>query len=140
ANGSGNLTWTVQDSGGTSNGGVDTLTENLAITVSAVNDAPVAANDAYTTSEDTPLTTGAGLGLLANDTDIDGDGLTAVLVTGPAHGALSLSSDGAFTYTPVANYHGSDSFTYRANDGTADSNLVTVSLTITAVNDAPVAV
>src|SRR5207248_470416 len=91
---------------------------------------------AYTTSEDTPLTIGAGLGLLANDTDVDGDSLSAVLVSGPSHGALSLSSDGAFTYTPTANYHRSDSFTYRANDGAADSGIVTVSLTITAANAA----
>ena len=55
------------------------------------------------------------------------------------HGSLSLNSDGSFTYTPAANYNGSDSFVYKVNDGTADSNLATVSLTITAVNDAPVA-
>src|SRR5439155_5590911 len=65
--------------------------------------------------------------------------LSAVLVSGPSHGTLSLSSDGSFTYTPAANYNGGDSFVYQVNDGTADSNLATVSLTITAVNDAPVA-
>ena len=52
---------------------------------------------------------------------------------------LSLNTDGSFTYTPAANYNGSDSFAYKVNDGAADSNLATVSLTITAVNDAPVA-
>ena len=52
---------------------------------------------------------------------------------------LSLNSDGSFTYTPSGNYNGSDSFVYKVNDGAADSNLATVSLTITAVNDAPVA-
>ena len=71
--------------------------------------------------------------------DIDGDPLTAVLVTGSVHGSLSLNSDGSFTYTPSGNYNGSDSFVYKVNDGTADSNLATVTLTITAVNDAPLA-
>src|SRR6185437_12906686 len=59
--------------------------------------------------------------------------------SGPAHGALTLNANGSFTYTPAANYNGADSFTYKANDGTADSNVATVSLTVTAVNDAPVA-
>ena len=61
--------------------------------------------------------------MLANDTDADGDPLTAVLVTGPSHGTLTLNANGSFTYTPAANYNGTDTFTYRANDGTADSNV-----------------
>src|SRR5439155_4576464 len=77
--------------------------------------------------------------LLTHATDIDGDPLTAVLVSGPSHGTLSLNSDGSFSYTPSANYNGSDSFVYQVNDGTADSNLATVTLTVTAVNDAPLA-
>ena len=75
--------------------------------------------------------------MLVNDTDIDGDPLTATLVTGPANGQLTLSPDGSFTYTPNANYNGSDSFTYTANDGALDSATVNVSLTVTPVNDAP---
>ena len=61
-----------------------------------------------------------------NDTDIDSATLTAVVVTGPAHGTLTLNANGSFTYTPAANYNGPDSFTYKANDGTADSNVATV--------------
>ena len=71
---------------------------------------------------------------------MDGDPLTAILVTGPAHGTLSLNAEGAFTYTPAADFNGTDAFTYRANDGALDSNIATVALTITPVNDAPVAV
>ena len=66
--------------------------------------------------------------------------LTAVLVSGPAHGSLTLNPDGSFGYTPAANYNGLDSFTYRASDGPAVSNTVTVSLTVNAVNDPPTVV
>ena len=52
---------------------------------------------------------------------------------------MTLNANGSFTYTPAANYNGPDSFTYKANDGAADSNVATVSLTVNAVNDAPVA-
>ena len=104
------------------------------------NTPPVAVNDSYSTNEDTALTVLAP-GVLGNDSDADGNRLTAVLVSGPAHGTLTLYSNGSFTYTPAANYNGPDSFTYKANDGQADSNnIATVSITVTAVNnDAPVA-
>src|SRR5207247_1741912 len=119
------------------------LSSNLAtvaISVAAVNDAPVAANDTYSVNEDTTLTVAAGTGLLANDTDIEGDALTAAVATGPAHGTLTLSPNGSFTYTPAANFNGSDSFTYRASDAALTSNLATVTISVAAVNDAPVAV
>ena len=118
-----------------------TAQSNLAtvsITVNAVNDVPVANNESYTINEDTPLVIAAP-GLLANDSDIDGDPLTAVQVSGPTNGALTLNANGSFTYTPNANFQGTDSFTYRASDGTAQSNLATVSITVNAVNDVPVA-
>ena len=116
-----------------------TLTSNLAtvtITVTATNDIPAGVADAYTTAEDTVLTVPAP-GVLGNDSDPDGDPLTAVLVTGPGHGTLALNANGSFTYTPAANYTGPDSFTYRASDGTLTSNLATVTLTVSPVNDAP---
>src|SRR6266508_2532639 len=101
--------------------------------------APVAVNDSYTTNEDTALGV-AALGILGNDTDVDGDALTASVVSTPANGTVTLNTlDGSFTYTPDANFNGTDSFTYQANDGTADSNVATVTLTVTPVNDAPVA-
>jgi VCBS repeat-containing protein len=88
--------------------------------------------------EDTPLTIAAA-GVLGNDSDGEGSALHAVLVSGPAHGTLTLNADGSFTYTPAADYNGADSFTYRANDGEADSNVATVAIAVKAVNDAPVA-
>src|SRR5207245_3093074 len=63
---------------------------------------------------------------------------TFTVVVGPAHGTLSGAAP-ALTYTPAANYNGADSFTFKANDGSLDSNIATVSITINAVNDAPVA-
>jgi hypothetical protein len=63
--------------------------------------------------------------------------LLSHLVDAPVHGAVAVNADGTFSYTPVANYNGADSFTYRLSDGPLDSNLATVNLTVTSVNDAP---
>jgi ELWxxDGT repeat protein/VCBS repeat-containing protein len=119
-------------------GQADSNVAVVSIAVAAVNDAPVAANDSYGAVEDTPLVVAAP-GVLANDSDVDGDSLSAVLVTGPAHGTLTLNANGSFTYLPAANYFGPDSFTYKANDGQADSNVATASISVAAVNDNPVA-
>ena len=100
---------------------------------------PVAGNVSYTTGEDTPLTVAAP-GVLANDTNADGTPFTAVLVAGPTNGTLSFNPDGSFTYTPNANFNGTDSFTFRAATGANSSNMATVTITVTPVNDAPVAV
>ena len=102
------------------------------------NSVPIAAGDAYTMSEDGVLVVAAP-GVLNNDNDADGDTLTVVWAAGPASGVLTLNLDGSFTYTPAANFNGSDSFTYTAFDGIAHSNTATVSITVDAVNDAPVA-
>ena len=96
-------------------------------------------NDQYTLPEDSVLTVDAENGVLANDRDAD-EIITAVLATGPTNGVLDLAADGSFVYTPVANYAGSDSFEYRVVEADVESDLVTVSLTVTPVNDAPVAV
>src|SRR5207302_328936 len=95
-------------------GTADPNVATVAITVNAVNDAPVAVNDAYNVNEDTVLNV-APPGVLGNDTDVDANTtLSAAVVAGPAHGSLTLNGNGSFTYTPVANYNGADSFTYKA--------------------------
>ena len=114
-------------------------TATVTITVSSPNVAPVAANDSYTTNQDTKLTVNAGNGVLSNDTDANGDSLTAVLVGNVSHGTLALSANGSFMYTPAAGFSGVDAFTYHANDGSLNSNTATVTITVTAVNHPPVA-
>jgi VCBS repeat-containing protein len=111
----------------------------VSITVRPVNDAPEAAGDTASTDEDQAVTVAAP-GVLGNDSDPDGNPLTAGLASGPSHGTVQLNANGSFTYTPTANYSGPDSFTYRASDGTATSAPATVSITVAPVNDAPVAV
>ncbi|MBL9161809.1 MAG: tandem-95 repeat protein [Planctomycetaceae bacterium] len=121
----------------------NTLTGNAAtvtINVSGVNDPPVGAANSYSTNEDTVLTINAAQGVLSNDSDPDGDALVAELAAGPAHGTIELNADGSFVYTPTGDYNGSDSFTYRVKDGTTISQPITVTLTVNAVNDPPVAV
>jgi len=113
-----------------------TATGTVHITVTAINHAPVAVADTYSASEDTPLTVNAP-GVLDNDTDLDGNTLTALKVVRPAHGILMLNDNGSFTYTPEANWSGEDSFSYKVNDGSLDSNAATVTITVGAVNDAP---
>lgn len=102
------------------------------------NTPPVANSDSYSVAQNKARTIAAP-GVLANDTDVNGNALSAALETYPAHGTLSLNSNGGFTYTPAAGYTGSDSFMYRAWDGAAYSGLGTVNLSI-APDVAPVAV
>ncbi len=93
---------------------------------------PQAMADSYSTDQDTVLTVPAP-GVLDNDSDADGNPLTAVLDTPPTNGTLNLNADGSFDYTPNAGYVGSDSFSYHVNDGTVDSNIVTVDITVNEV-------
>jgi VCBS repeat-containing protein len=101
----------------------------------AVNGVPVAANDSnYSTNENVPLTVTAP-GVLSNDTDPEGDALTASLVDPAGQGLVNLNTDGSFTYTPGNNFSGTDSFTYRASDGSAESNIATATITVNNVSD-----
>lgn len=110
-----------------SNGFVSSGNATVALTVT--DQGPTAADDSYNVAHDQPYNQPAP-GVLANDSDPNGDPLTAVLATGPTHGTLALNADGSFTYTPNAAYTGSDSFTYTASDGSLTSNTATVSLTV----------
>jgi len=123
--GTDSFTYTISDG----NGGTDTATVN--VTVTNVNDAPVATNDNYVTNSNVTLNV-ASPGVLSNDNDIDGPSLSAAYVaaSGPSHGTLSLNGDGSFSYAPASNYTGPDSFTYRAFDGSLYSNIATVTITV----------
>jgi predicted NUDIX family NTP pyrophosphohydrolase len=95
------------------------------------NRLPSAADDAYATDEDTALVVAAP-GVLGNDS---GDALSAVPVSGPAHGDLELNPDGSFSYTPDADYNGRDTFSYRASNGEFSSEPVAVTIEVKAVDD-----
>ena len=130
--GTANFTYTISD------GNSGTATGTVNITVSSVNDAPEAADDSVTVSEDA---VGVTLTVLANDSDVDGDALTITGVTQPARGEVLVADEGgALTYTPVLNDHGEVSCTYTISDGNGGTDTATVTITIDAVNDAPVAV
>lgn len=111
------------------------------LSVTAGVGAPVATADSYAVDEDNSLVTIAGDLLLPGVLDNDDPGLTAILVSAPSGGILStgLAADGSFTYTPYADFNGSDSFSYKGNNGLLDSNTVSVNITVNLVNDAPVA-
>jgi len=102
--------------------------------IQVLNSPPVAVNDSYAATSNRGLDQAAP-GVLSNDADPEGTTLTAQLVSAPSHGALTLAGNGSFTYTPVANYVGSDSFTYRANDGNTNSNVATVTITVASTTN-----
>ena len=99
----------------------------------ASNTAPTANASSFSTAEDTPYAGGVSGG------DDESDPLTFEVVDQPAHGVVVMEADGSFLYSPHENYSGPDSFTFKANDGQADSEPATVSITVTAVNAAPTA-
>ncbi|NJS13815.1 MAG: tandem-95 repeat protein [Sphingopyxis sp.] len=127
-NGPTTISYTINDG----NGGTATATVN--IVVNAVNDAPVANASTATTSEDTPVT----VPVLANDTDLDGDPLTVTAASAP-NGTVVINPDGTVTYTPNANFNGTDTISYTISDGQGGFATSTVTVTVGAVNDAPTA-
>lgn len=125
-NGADSFTFVVND------GTVDSAEATVSITVSATNDAPVATAQNVTVDEDNQVT------ITLSATDIDSQSLTYSVVSNPQSGTLS-GTGSTLVYIPNANFDGSDSFTFKANDGSLDSNSATVSISVNPVNDAPVA-
>ncbi|WP_290689202.1 Ig-like domain-containing protein [Aquabacterium sp.] len=125
-NGTDSFTVTVSDGQG------GTATATVSVTIAAVNDAPTAGNPGVIGAEDTPIT-----GQVTGN-DVDGDTLSYTKTSNPTHGSVTVNSDGSFSYTPTANFNGSDSFTVTVADGHGGTVLSTVSITVTPVNDAPV--
>ncbi|MFO0455309.1 MAG: Ig-like domain-containing protein, partial [Planctomycetota bacterium] len=138
------IDWTFSDgnSGAQGTGGALTATGNIVVNITAVNDAPVATNDTFTTSEDTPVT----FDVRTNDSDVDGPSLSVTQINGSAisiggsvavtGGSVKLNANGTLTFTPTDNYNGSPSFTYTVSDGGLTAT-ATVNGTVTAINDAP---
>ncbi len=117
-------------------GSLQTGSSSVSHTVLPV--APLAADDTYTTDEDTRLTIISAAGVLSNDGDLNGDMLTASLQSDVSQGTLDLKVDGSFVYTPQAHFNGLDYFSYQVSDGVL-SDTASVTITIEVVNDAPVA-
>ncbi|MGB9367492.1 MAG: Ig-like domain-containing protein, partial [Xanthobacteraceae bacterium] len=115
-----------------SDGQLQSNTAIATVAVTPVNDAPVVQNGAASGNEDNVIN-GA---LIASD--VDSASLTYSRVANAAHGTVTVNADGTFSYTPNADFNGSDSFTFKANDGFADSNVATINITVAPVNDAPV--
>ena len=148
-NGTDTFDYTVSDT----NGGTDTQT--LSFNITPVNDDPVAGDDVGVTAEDTSLVVGSGSGLLDNDTDVDGDVLSVTafsvagevgpFVLGVAYtiggvGDVTINGDGSYSFVPVADFNGSvPQVTYNIEDGNGGTASSTLDITITPVNDDPVA-
>jgi hypothetical protein len=127
--GSDSFGYTISDG----NGGSDTAV--MTITVTAGNENPIAVDDVVTTPEDTAVV----IDVLANDTDVDYDPLTVTSVVTPSHGLAVINPDNTVTYTPDADFYGSDSFNYTVSDGNGGSDTAAITVTVTSVNDVPIA-
>ena len=131
-NGPASFEYTIADG----RGGSDSAT--VTVTVSAVNDAPSAADDTASTDEDTAVTVTAA-SLLGNDDDVDGDTLSITGVSSPSNGSVVANDDGSFTFTPATNFYGSGAtFDYAVSDGNGGTDTGTVTVSVASVNDGPV--
>ncbi|WP_222615311.1 Ig-like domain-containing protein [Persicimonas caeni] len=128
-NGSDSFTYEISD-------GSRTASASVTLTITPVNDAPDAVDDTASGTEDTPVT----LSPLDNDSDPEGDTLSVTATNTPAHGAVTINADNTITYTPNADFAGTDSFTYTVSDGNGGTDTAQVDVTLTGVNDAPDAV
>jgi len=107
----------------------DTIEITITLMPAQGNQPPAASDDSYSVNQDVQLAVGVA-GVLKNDLDPEGSNLSAHIESSPIHGTLLLKADGSYTYTPSSGFYGTDSFTYRANDGSADSNIAVVTITV----------
>jgi len=112
-----------------------TDTATVTIVVKPVNDSPIAADDSAVTDEDKAI----DIDVLSNDTDIDGDTLSVISAQSPAHGEAVINADGSITYTPDADWNGTETFEYTISDGNGGEDTATITVEVKAVNDAPIA-
>lgn len=110
--------------------------EEITVVVSEVNTAPASSHLAFTTDEDAQVT----IALIATDADLPTNALTYSIVTTPISGMLSTVTGNQVIYTPSLNFHGADSFTFKASDGSLVSNIATVTITVNPLNDSPIAI
>jgi hypothetical protein len=127
------FTYRISDGENTSN------TARVSISVVDTNSPPIATDDSYEILEDETLQVDAP-GILANDYDPDGQTLRITLEEEPQSGELVMNEDGSFEYTPAADFHGADRFSYRISDGWLQSGLAFVEIEVLPVNDVPIAV
>ena len=126
------FTYTIEDAAGV------TRTATVNISINSQNDAPVAADEQYNGDEGGTITATVATGVLANDSDPDGDNLTVTVDVDPENGTLVLNPNGSFTYTHNGSETTSDFFTYTVDDGNGGTTTARVDLTIAPVNNAPI--
>ncbi len=122
------INYTVSDGQGGS------ASSTVSVTISAVNDMPIAGVDSSNTNEDTLV----NIDVLANDSDIDGDTLTITAATATS-GSVTIDNGISLTYTPNVNFSGTDMINYTISDGQGGNASSTVTVTVDQINDAPVA-
>ena len=133
--GTANVVIALVDNGGTANGGIDqSVPDTLVITLQRFNTPPTANNDNYIVDQGQSIQFDVSLGLLSNDTDLEGDPLSARVVAPPVNGTLTLNPDGSFTYQHDNSRTTNDAFTYVANDGFEDSDVASVTISVQPLN------
>ena len=136
ANGTATVTATVTDDGGTSNGGINTVSQTFTVTVTSVEDPPTAVNDNFTLIEDTPTP----LDVKENDSDPDGDAILVTAIANINGGTAQINpNDNTVQFSPHHEFSGTGGFTYTLTDAKGNSATATVSITVTAVDDSPIA-
>ena len=131
-----NFSWLDSFTFKVNDGKADSVPATVLITVTPVNDPPTANDDILTAQEDIPV----NIDVLANDVEVDNELLRVSAVTQGIHGSVTINKDGTLTYSPNANFYGTDAFTYTISDRNGETDTAKVSITVGKVNDPPVIV